>query len=117
MSNYSLWSSALGASMLHADARATLFTALPPPELLDTFVWLFPAAEVREDRRLLWRFVHATLQANQDDRAGARAGFESLVSELRAASRTGRLLDEAQRGLDRLREPGPRGGVAAKPPN
>jgi len=100
-----LWSGALGASLMHADARATLFTALPPAQLLETFDWLYPDAEVRDERRMLWRFVRATLLANNGDRVAARAGFESLVAELRAANRSGRLLDEAQHGLDRLRQP------------
>jgi len=98
-----LWSSAFGASLLHADARAVLFTALPPPQLLETFDWLFPDAEVSDGRRMLWRFVRATLLANTGDRVAARAGFEALLANLRTANRGGRLLDEAQHGLDRLR--------------
>jgi hypothetical protein len=98
-----LWSSALGSPMLQPDARASMFAALPPRELLETFTWLFPVTETSDERRMLWRFTHATLLANAGDRAAARAGFESLVGELRAARRPGRLLDEAQRGLDRLR--------------
>lgn len=98
-----LWSGAFGGPLLHGDARAILFTALPPPQLLETFVWLFPDAEVSDDRRMLWRFGRATLLANNGDRVAARAGFESLVADLRAANREGRLLDEAQKGIDRLR--------------
>jgi hypothetical protein len=112
-----LWSGALGSPLMHADARATLFMALPPAQLLETFDWLYPDAEVNNERRMLWRFVRATLLANHGDRAAARAGFESLVADLRAANRGGRLLDEAQRGLDRLRQPQARGGAVPKSPN
>jgi len=98
-----LWASAFGSRMLDADARAALFAALPPPDLLATFLWLFPAGEVSDDRRSLWRFSHASLQANSGDRAAARAGFDALVRDLRAAGQSGRLLDEARRGLERAR--------------
>ncbi|HKC45702.1 MAG TPA: toll/interleukin-1 receptor domain-containing protein [Burkholderiales bacterium] len=98
-----LWSSAFGPRMLDADARAALFAALPPPDLFTTFLWLFPAGEVSDERRSLWRFSLASLQANSGDRAAARANFEALVRDLRAAGQSGRLLDEARRGLERAR--------------
>lgn len=69
---------------------------------------MYPEAQVDNDRRLLWRFVRATLFANDGDRAAARAGFESLVTELRTGRHAGRLLDEAQRGLDAVRQAGAR---------
>jgi hypothetical protein len=103
-----LWSRALGAPMFDAETRVALSKALPAADLLATFDWLFPAAGVSDDRRPVWRFVHATLlaeQAGAAPRADARKGFESLLLELRAAGSSGRLLDEAQRGLDRLGPP------------
>ncbi len=112
-----LWSGALGSPVMHAHARATLFTALPPAQLLETFDWLYPDIEVNHDRRMLWRFVRAALLANNGNREAARAGFESLVADLRTANRGGRLLDEAQRGLDRLAQPHTRGSAVPKPPN
>ena len=96
-----LWSNAFGSRMLDADARAALFAALPPPDLLATFLWVFP--KVSEERRRQWQFIQASLQANAGDRDAARAGFEELVGELRAAGQSGRLLDEARRGLERVR--------------
>ncbi|HUG24458.1 toll/interleukin-1 receptor domain-containing protein [Piscinibacter sp.] len=81
-----LWTGALGAPPIHADARATLFTALPPAQLLETFDWLYPDAEVSDERRMQWRFARATLLTNNGDRVAARAGFESLVADLRAAN-------------------------------
>ncbi len=104
-----LWTRALGATMFDAETRAAVVKALPPPDLLATFVGLFPADGLSDDRRPIWRFVHATLQAEQagaGSRSAARAGFESLLLELRTAGSSGRLVDEAQRGLDRLRTPG-----------
>jgi TIR domain len=98
-----LWSYAFGSSMLNAQSRAAVLTALPAPNLLATFDALFPQAEVGADRRALWRFNRATLQAQAGDRVAARDGFESVASELRASGQTGRLLDEAQRGYERLR--------------
>lgn len=104
-----LWSRALGAPMFDAETRAALTKALPPADLLATFGWLFPTDGVSEERRPVWRFVQATLlaeHASAGPRAAARKGFESLLLELRAAGSSGRLLDEAQRGLDRLGAPG-----------
>ena len=111
-----LWSGVLGYPLLHADARASLFTALPPDRLLETFDWLYPEPGASGERRLPWRFARATLLANTADREGARAEFGSLVADLRTARRHGRLLDEAQRGLDQLRD-GQTAGRAASTPS
>jgi hypothetical protein len=97
-----LWGYAFGSSMLAPADRAVLLAALPAADLLATFNALYPAANVAEDRRPLWRFAHATLLAAAGDRQAARAGFDSLVRELRAGRHAGRLLDESQRALDRL---------------
>jgi tetratricopeptide (TPR) repeat protein len=98
-----LWSGALGYSMLSADTRVVVLDSLPPAPLLETFDWLFPKAKVSDERRALWRFVRATLLANNGEREAALDEFRSLVGSLRAANHEGRLLEEAQRGLDRLR--------------
>jgi hypothetical protein len=98
-----LWRDVFSTRLLDGDYRQTLLSALPPADLLQTFLWLFPPATVPEERRLTWRFALSTLQAHAGDRAAARAGFDALVRELKASQRGGRLLDEAQRGLDRLR--------------
>lgn len=109
-----LWSYAFGTSLLNADSRSAVLAALPPADLLATFDALFPQATVSADRRALWRFNRATLQAQAGDRAGARDGFESVASEMRASGQTGRLLDEAQRGYESLR--GSSASRAASPP-
>lgn len=90
---------AFGTRMLDADYRRAVLAALPPEDLLATFRWLFPGTSISDDRRPIWRFNLALLQAHAGDRAGARAGLQSLVQELRANNQPGRLLDEAQRAL------------------
>lgn len=96
------WSNAFGVRLLEPDARDAVLASLPPPDLLATFIWLFPDAEVSTERRPLWRFNLATLQANKGDTAAARKAFQSLVGELQAKGQVGRLLDESARGLARL---------------
>jgi hypothetical protein len=110
-----LWSHLFAFGLLGAENRSVVLAALPAPELLATYRWLFPAADVSDDRRMLWRFNLATLQAHNGERAAARNGFESLVNELRAGDHSGRLLDESERGLERLREPAARAAGAPKP--
>lgn len=96
-----LWSYAFNNRLLFAEDRATMTAALPPADLLATFTWLFPPESVGEDRRPMWRFIHATLLAHNGQGDAARVEFESLARELRAAKRVGRLLDEAERALGR----------------
>jgi hypothetical protein len=96
------WNHVFGSRMLEPDARAAALASLPPPDLLATFIWLFPDAEVSVERRPLWRFNLATLQANKGDAAAARKTFGSLAGELKASGQVGRLLDEAERGLAQL---------------
>jgi len=110
-----LWSYAFGTSLLDPGTRAAVLASLPPADLLTTFNWLFPETDVSADRRALWRFNLATLQAHHGDRVAARNGFESVASEMRAAGQSGRLLDESQRGYERLRAATPaRTGPAAR---
>lgn len=117
-----LWTYAFGTRMLEPDARAMVMSSLPPADLLATFLWLFPDGEVGTERRLLWRFNLATLQANAGDAAAARRGLGSLLNDLQASGQSGRLLDETRRGLARWGaagtvkaevDPGPR---VRKPP-
>jgi tetratricopeptide (TPR) repeat protein len=96
------WTNAFGMRMLEPDARAAVLSSLPPPDLLATFIWLFPDAEVSLERRPMWRFNLASLQANKGDTAAARKVFQSLAGELQAKGQVGRLLDEAERGLAQL---------------
>lgn len=96
------WTYAFGSRALDAETRAKVLSSLPAPDLLATFVWLFPNAEVSAERRPLWRFHLATLQANQGDTMAARKGLQSLLGELQAKNQPGRLYDETQRGLAEL---------------
>jgi hypothetical protein len=99
-----VWNAAFSSTLFQPDDRAALLTALPAADLLATFTWLFPAGEVREDRRPLWRLVKATLVANDGHRAEARADLEELVRDLRATHGPDRVLAEASRTLERLRK-------------
>ncbi len=96
------WNNVFGSRMLDADTRAAVWASLPPADLLATFLWLFPDAEVGTERRPLWRFNLASLQAHKGDMGAARKTFQSLVGELQAKGQVGRLLDEAERGLAQL---------------
>ena len=100
-----LWTYAFASNLLDPERRAAVLEALPPADLLATYGWLFPSAEVRDDQRALWRFGQATLLAHSGATAAARPAFESLVADLRAAKSTGRLLDQAEAALKRLAVP------------
>jgi hypothetical protein len=100
-----LWSGLFSTRLLDPTTRTATLAALPPAELLATYTWLFPLADMAEDRKPLWRFNLATLQANAGEKAAAQKGFEALVNETRASGGGGRLLDESQRGLERLSVP------------
>jgi TIR domain len=98
-----LWSRLFSQRLFDDEVRARLYGALPGPELLRTFQWVFPPATVPEDRRLTWRFVLATLQAAAGETSAARTGLQALARELRAADAPGSLLDATERELARLR--------------
>lgn len=98
-----LWSRVFSTNWLNDGSRTGLMAAVPPTDLLQTYQWLFPPATVPEDRRLLWRFGLATLQARAGERSAARASLDSLARELRAAGSSGSLLDATERELARLR--------------
>ena len=97
-----LWTYAFGSSMLDPTNRTAVLAAVPPAELLSTYLWLYPQSGVAENQRLLWRFSHAVVLAQAGDAAKARQGLESLTTELRAARAGGRLLDQADAALARL---------------
>jgi hypothetical protein len=98
-----LWNYAFGSRLLAEDARKSLFSALPPQELLATFQSLLPAAELAEKTNYVGRFCLATLQANAGELDLAAAGFASLEQDLRADRQSGRLLDETQKASAALR--------------
>lgn len=98
-----LWRHAFGTRLLAAEDRAVLRDALPAQDLLATFEWLFPDAELAPDQLALRRFAQATLQAQAGQSDSARATFTALAGEMRAAGQSGRLLDETQRALAALK--------------
>lgn len=95
---------AFNSRLLSEDARRSLFSALPPRELLATFQSLPSAAEYSEKTNYVGRFCLATLQANAGELDAAAAGFASLEQELRADRQSGRLLDETQKALAAIRK-------------
>jgi TIR domain len=100
-----LWSRLFAQRIFDDDYRARLYAALPGPELLRTFQWIFPPATVPEDRRLSWRFVLATLQLAAGEASAARLALQALARELRAADAPGSLLRAVERELGRLPSP------------
>lgn len=67
-----------------------------------TFAWLFPQAQLREERATLWRYFAASLDEAGGDRAGARTRFEALRDELKCPRNPGRLCDETLAAIKRL---------------
>jgi type II secretory pathway pseudopilin PulG len=67
-----------------------------------TFAWLFPQAQVREERGALWRYFTASLDEAAGDRAGARARFEALRDELKCLRNSGRICEETLAAIKRL---------------
>jgi tetratricopeptide (TPR) repeat protein len=71
-----------------------------------TFAWLYPSADVRADRKALWRFFMASLEEAAGDRDAARPRYEALRDELQREHASGRLLDETLAAIERLRARG-----------
>jgi hypothetical protein len=81
-----LWNGAFGAPLLNPGSRAKLTAALPPQDMLATYVWLYPKVDVPAHRQVLWRYGLAVLQARAGEGDAARAGYESLLKDLQAPS-------------------------------
>jgi hypothetical protein len=97
-----LRSYAFGSSLLDPELRQALFAALPPPALLDTFLWLFPAARDPASTGPLERFNLGLLQARAGDKEAARVVLTALDREQRAQGESGRLVDQTRRELAAL---------------
>jgi hypothetical protein len=83
--------------------RVHFMAAMTDPENLATFQWLFPQADIREDRRDSWRFCVASLEEAAGMKAQSRAHYESLRDDLARQHRAGDLLDESNAAIKRLK--------------
>ena len=96
---------AFNSRLLNENTRKTLFSALPPADLLATLRWLLPAGESLEKTNYFGRFCLAAVQANAGESDAASAGFASLEQDLRADRLSGQVLEETQKALGALRKP------------
>ena len=82
--------------------RERFLSALGDAESPQTFEWLFPESQVREDRRDLWRFFMASLEQASGASSAARARYESLLADLQRKRSSGTLLDATTAALKQL---------------
>ena len=86
--------------------RESFQRALPPKELLDTFLWLFPAYE-NSSNRYAYLFMLAQLQERNGDRAAALSSYRSLLDLLaQQRSNPWGMADTARTAVARLRSSG-----------
>jgi tetratricopeptide (TPR) repeat protein len=69
------------AALVRGDGREPFLGTLPPRELLQTFVWLFPAYE-NSSNRYAYLFMLAQLQERNGDRADSVANYRALLALL-----------------------------------
>lgn len=103
--NDRLWTYVYYDSLLSRDRRESFVAVIHDKDAVATFLWLFPEADVRPDRRALWRYLLASLEEAAGDRAGARARFEALRDELKREGSSGRIVDMTLAALKRLQAP------------
>ncbi len=97
-----LWGPIYFSQLFNADDPTRFLAILPGDEHLATFEWLFPQPR-DEGETAVWRYCHALLMAHAGKRAEAVATLAQLRDELRSDNRTGRVLDQAQAALKRLK--------------
>jgi len=100
-----LWTYVYYDSLLSRERRDGFVAAVHDKDAAATFLWLFPEAEVRPDRRALWRYGLASLEEAAGDRAGARKRFEALRDEFKREGSSGRIVDMTLAALKRLQAP------------
>lgn len=67
-----------------------------------TFAWLYPQAQVRDDRKNQWLFYMASIEEAAGERNAARPRYQALRNELVRQGATGLMLDETLAALKRL---------------
>jgi tetratricopeptide (TPR) repeat protein len=97
-----LWTYVYYDGLLSRDRRERFLSAMRDADNLATFRWLYPADQVRSDRRDLWRFFMASLEDAAGERAEARLRFQSLRDDLVRERQSGPILDETVASIKRL---------------
>ena len=100
-----LWTYVYYDTLLSRDRRESFVAAIHDADGVATFRWLFPEADVRADRRALWRYLLASLEESAGERASARARFEALRDEFKREGSSGRIVDMTLAALKRLPAP------------
>jgi len=100
-----LWTYAYYDTLLSRERRESFVAAIHDADAVATFLWLFPEADVRPDRRALWRYLLASLEEAAGERASARARFEALRDEFKREGSSGRIVDMTLAALKRLQAP------------
>lgn len=100
-----LWTYVYYDNLLSRERRDGFVAAIHGADGVATFLWLFPEAEVRPDRRAMWRYLLASLEESAGDRASARARFEALRDEFKREGSSGRIVDMTLAALKRLQAP------------
>ena len=93
---------AYSASLIRGRDKAEFLGILPPKDLLDTFVWLFPAY-ANSSNRHAHLFMLAQLQERNGDRADALATYRALAALLaKQGSNPWGMADAARKAIARL---------------
>ena len=100
-----LWTAVYYDTLLSRERRAGFVDAIDDADAVATFLWLFPEAAVRPDRRALWRYLLASLEEAAGERSSARTRFESLRDEFKREASSGRVVDMTLAALKRLQAP------------
>ena len=100
-----LWTYVYYDNLLSRERHDSFVAAIHDADGVATFLWLFPEADVRPDRRTLWRYLLASLEEAAGNRSSARARFEALRDELKREGSSGRIVDMTLAALKRLQAP------------
>jgi TIR domain len=100
-----LWTYVYYDNLLSRERRDSFVAAVHDADAVATFLWLFPEAEVRPDRRAMWRYLLASLEEAAGDRGSARARLEALREEFKREGSSGRIVDMTLAALKRLQAP------------
>ena len=96
-----IWSRLYGGAYRN-DVAAQLLHALPPPEGLQTFLWLFPKERTEISSTPPWRLTHALLLFNAGQGQQARPDLQALHKELGASNASGTLAGAVTQLLSKL---------------